>query len=103
MNKDTIPFDEPGTAWSRTATRSAYETILSAANLEDPILHRIGALVRASELAYWALEHGSAAKRFDARLKELAVENDIEGIGHVVGRGLEAIGSSNMPDDPDVQ
>lgn len=67
-----IPFDEPGLAWSRQPTRSAYEEILMVESVRDSVLAKIGLLVRSSELARWALRPGSAEAVFDLTLRHLA-------------------------------
>lgn len=70
------PFDLPGARWSRTASRSTYETILATEDLTDPALVAIGRLIRAGELAYWLLEPGSPEERFDRTMKSFALDRD---------------------------
>jgi hypothetical protein len=72
------PFDLPGAAWSRQASRSTYETILESSGLEDPALAAIGRLIRAGELAFWLLEPGSPDERFDRTLTDLTRDGDAE-------------------------
>jgi len=70
------PFDLPGARWSRSASRSTYETILATEGITDPALVAIGRLIRAGELAFWLLEPGSPEERFDRKMKSFALERD---------------------------
>ncbi len=74
-----VPFDVPGARWARRAVKPTYETILESESIDDPALIRIGWLIRASELASWSLEPSTPEGRFDAKLKELAMNDDVEG------------------------
>ncbi len=74
-----VPFDLPGAKWSRSATRSTYETILAECSSEDPALLEIGALIRAGEISFWMLEPDSPQGRFDRKLRALALEDDADG------------------------
>ncbi len=77
---DAVPFDLPGAEWSRSATRSTYETILAERPGEDPALAAIGALIRAGEISYWMLEPDSPQGRFDRRMRALALEDDVAAV-----------------------
>lgn len=73
-----VPFDLPWADWVRSATRSTYEAILEMERVEQPELRRIGELIRMGEILFWSLEDGSEAQRFDRRMKDLAVADDVE-------------------------
>lgn len=73
-----VPFDLPDAAWSRRATQTTFETILSAEGLDDPALRRIAGWVRAGEISYWMLEPGSAEERFDLTMKDFSRRRDVE-------------------------
>lgn len=75
---DAVAYDLADARWARDGVLSTFEVILRDEGLNDPVLVKMGRLVRASELSSWMLEPGTPEHRFDRGLKELALAADPE-------------------------
>ena len=54
-----IAFDTPGARYERSPGRSVSDTVLAEAGLDEPAVHELVRLVRATEVAFWMITPGS--------------------------------------------
>jgi len=68
-----IAFDTPGARYERSPGRSVSDTELAEAGLDEPAVHELVRLVRATEVAFWMITPGSEEANLRDTLQALWV------------------------------
>lgn len=66
-----IPFDIPGSAWSRKHRKCTSDCILESIGVNDPAVEKIVAIAHHTELNYWQLDQLPEARKCFDEIQEI--------------------------------